>query len=140
MTTLVDTINKLQHHGLRKTQVRLAVLQKFIDRKGEALSNTDLEASIIDIDRITLYRTLRVFEENGLIHQAIDRTGKAKYALCQDNCEKEHHSDEHAHFHCQKCDTTECIDGKIQSSVHLPENYTVQQIHLLVEGVCENCK
>ena len=66
-----DVVTLLKHHDLRLTQVRKEVLSVFL-KKEQALSQSDIEENVGQIDRITLYRTLRSFEDNGLIHRAID--------------------------------------------------------------------
>ncbi len=130
---------KLANHKLRKTSVRLEVLKLFMDRKGAALSSLDIEDELNSLDRITLYRTLKSFEQNGIIHQAIDRTGKTKYALCDHQCVQTKHSDNHAHFHCVSCGSTQCIEATIDSSFDVPANYKIEEVHLLVEGLCPTC-
>ena len=64
-------IKLLKDSGLRKTEVRIKVLREFLiaDR---AYGQGDLEARFENLDRITLYRTLRTFEQKGIVHQAID--------------------------------------------------------------------
>ena len=61
-----DVVTLLKHHDLRLTQVRKEVLSVFL-KKEQALSQSDIEENVGQIDRITLYRTLRSFEDNGLI-------------------------------------------------------------------------
>ncbi|MEY3321815.1 MAG: hypothetical protein RLZZ417_1398, partial [Bacteroidota bacterium] len=57
----------LKKHDLRLTQVRKEVLSVFLIKE-QALSQSDIENDLGKTDRITLYRTLRSFEDNGLIH------------------------------------------------------------------------
>lgn len=132
-------INRLQAAGLRKTQMRKDVLRLFLSTPGRALSNRELEERLVDADRITLYRTLKTFEQSGVIHQAVDASGVTKYALCTDDCTTHSHRDEHAHFHCLKCDRTICLEDVAQPQVSLPAGYRAEQLHLVVEGVCDRC-
>jgi len=130
----------LRRYGLRNTEIRKAVLDVFLDA-GQALSQQDIDEKLPDNDRVTLYRTLRTFEEKGLIHRAVDGTTTSKYALCQDECTEHHHVDEHAHFHCIRCGVTFCVEG-VQLPVMPPKikGARVDQVYLVLEGFCGACE
>ena len=70
-------------------------------------------------DRVTLYRTIKQFEEKGLIHEVIDTKGQAKYALCVTECTTHEHHDDHLHFHCSQCDRTIGVDGEVNLRIDL---------------------
>ena len=129
----------LAHHKVRKTNIRIQVLGKFLDAPQQALAHSDLESQFERIDRVTLYRTLKTFEESGLIHEAVDGSGKQKFALCSDDCSEDHHQDDHAHFHCKQCNQTFCLDEVIIPAIKTPNNYQVDTTQLLLSGVCKNC-
>ena len=135
-----DITTRLVEHNLRITSTRKEVLGLFMNAKGKALANKDLENDLHDTDRITLYRTLKAFEESGLIHRAVDSSGTTKYALCEEHCTAHHHHDEHAHFHCLTCGKTECLEGSIQPQVKMPTGYEVRNAHLVLEGTCSECQ
>jgi Fur family ferric uptake transcriptional regulator len=132
-------IKRLQSAGLRKTQMRKEVLQLFLSSPGQALSNRELEDVLEDADRITLYRTLKTFEQSGVIHQAVDGSGITKYALCTDDCTTHAHHDHHAHFHCRQCERTICLEEVGSPRIKLPAGFEAEQIHLVVEGICDRC-
>ena len=89
----VDDI--LSKHALRRTAFRQELLKIFIESGSRALSHTDIEEALGDHDRITLYRTLKSFQDKGLIHEAVDGGKDTKYALCQNQCDVHHHIDHH---------------------------------------------
>jgi Fur family ferric uptake transcriptional regulator len=136
MDTLLEILND---HGLRNTKVRRDVLKVFLDQE-DALSHQVIEQKMDKVDRITLYRTLKTFEKKGIIHKAIDGGEKLKYALCAAGCDEHKHTDRHAHFHCEKCDRTLCLDEVSIPSVMVPANYTKNHIHLIINGICAACK
>ena len=129
----------LSHSNLRKTPVRLQVLELLLRKHEEALSSHQLESGLPEVDRITLYRTLRTFEQKGIIHQAFDGTANAKYALCNEACTEHHHVDRHAHFHCSFCGKTVCLDESPQPDVVVPGGFIVQSSHLILRGSCPDC-
>ncbi len=134
-----EIVRRLKAHNLRNTSIRKNVLELFIQSEGRALSNQDLEEQLDNPDRITLYRTLKAFEDKGLIHLAVDRGGISKYALCSDDCDTHAHHDGHAHFHCQACGKTICLEGEIIIKAKPPTGYVVDQEKLVLEGTCADC-
>ena len=128
----------LRSHGLRVTNTRTSILNLFVT-SSSALSNKLIEESLPELDRITLYRTLRTFEDKGIIHQAVDSTSITKFALCVQDCDEHHHKDHHAHFHCQRCKKTYCIDEINLPDVELPQDFSPSSTYLVVEGLCSSC-
>lgn len=129
--------NKLTTKNVRPTAMRLLVLET-LQKQRATVSLQDLEDSFEKADRITLYRTLKTFEEKGLIHSIEDGTGTTKYGLCQDGC-KCAPEDMHVHFFCNKCEETFCLPKSKIPDVSLPERFRPQEIKLLVKGICGNC-
>lgn len=129
----------LDKHQLRKTIIRKEILKLFILSGSRAMSSSEIEKCLDDPDRITLYRTLKSFEEKGLIHQAIDTSGTTKYAYCQQDCTVHAHHDEHAHFHCISCDKTICLENPVTQKVTVPSGYQITSTHLVIEGKCVHC-
>lgn len=137
MTNRSTTI--LQQHGLRITAVRDKVLQLFLEAGQTALSNADIEKHFDRLDRITLYRTLRTFEEKGLIHQVVDNSSTPKFAYCSDQCAEHEHHDDHAHFHCVKCEKTVCLEDTTLPAVTIPSGFKVEEKHMVLSGTCDAC-
>ena len=117
--------------------MRLLVLET-LQKQTAALSLLDLEVEFEKADRITLYRTLKTFEEKGVIHRIEDGSGATKYALCQEGCECAP-KDVHAHFYCNKCQETFCLPSVKMPEMPLPGKFQAQEMSLLVKGVCETC-
>jgi Fur family ferric uptake transcriptional regulator len=135
-----EILHKLEESDLRKTAIRKEVLELFFQQKGVALSNKEIDEALGHPDRITLYRTLKTFEQKGVIHQALDGSGEMKYALCEDDCSVHEHHDEHAHFHCLDCGKTICLEAKAAPQVVVPKGYKVQHTHMVLEGTCPDCR
>ncbi|WP_187264689.1 Fur family transcriptional regulator [Pontibacter beigongshangensis] len=127
----------LQEKGVRPTAMRLLVLD-FLQAQSSAVSLNDLEAHFLRSDRITLYRTLKTFEDKGLIHSIEDGTGSTKYALCQEGCACAP-EDMHVHFFCNKCRETFCLPMSRIPKTPLPGNFTMEEASLLVKGLCGSC-
>ncbi|MCB9310706.1 MAG: transcriptional repressor [Lewinellaceae bacterium] len=128
----------LKEHKLKVTPFRKDVLQLFVEA-GRALSQQDLETMLPDADRITLYRTIKNFEDKGLIHKAIDGTSQPKFALCESECNHQKHHDAHVHFHCQKCQHTFCLDHVFVPSVAMPNGFEPLESQMIINGNCKSC-
>ncbi len=128
----------LRKHKLRITPFRIEVLRMF-DKSKHALSAAELELKLKNSDRITLYRTLKSFEEKGIIHKAIDGTNQPKFAVCEAQCQEHSHHDKHVHFHCLTCENTFCIDTVFIPEVKLPQGFQVKNTDMIVSGICEKC-
>jgi Fur family ferric uptake transcriptional regulator len=127
----------LHSRKIKPTAMRELVL-KILSEQTVALGLTDLEHHFEKADRITLYRTLKTFEANKLIHRIEDGTGSVKYAMCNNSCLC-NPEDLHVHFHCIICVNTYCLDDNIIPSVILPADFELQSINMVVKGVCAAC-
>ncbi|MBZ0326724.1 MAG: transcriptional repressor [Altibacter sp.] len=128
----------LESKGIRPTAMRI-LIYKYMVEKEIALALTDIENAFIKSDRTTLYRTLKTFEENGIVHQIDDGTGTAKYAICEEHCNCELEQDLHLHFHCNSCDETVCLTEHKIPHINLPEGYKAKDANLVVKGICDKC-
>ena len=130
----------LTHHKLRHTPVRRAVLQ-VLSSSPFALSGHEVEQQISsEVDRITLYRTLKTFEESGLIHRVIDTSDTVRYAACSIECSVQAHFDNHVHFKCTNCQHIYCLNQVAIPSVALPAGFEADTRDYLLAGVCRECK
>lgn len=130
--------NFLSSKKVRPTAMRILVFRLLAKRKN-ASTLTDMESFFEKSDRTTLYRTIKTFEENGIVHQIHDGNGIPKYALCEEGCECGSHNDLHLHFHCTECAETICLTEHKIPQINLPTGYTAADINLLVNGVCNKC-
>jgi len=128
---------KLTMRNIKPTAMRELVL-KVLTEQDRAISLADLEQKFDNADKTTLYRTLKTFEENKLIHSIDDGTGAVKYALCKETCQC-HPEDLHVHFLCTKCQQTYCLNDISIPSISLPMNFKLETINLVVKGSCSNC-
>lgn len=130
--------NKLHKRNIKPTSMRELVLRVFTEQK-TAINLSELEHKFEKADRVTLYRTLKTFEENKLIHSIDDGTGAVKYALCLDSCDCEP-EDLHVHFKCVRCNKTYCLNDIPVPNIKLPKGFMLENINMVVKGICSNCK
>src|SRR5213083_1288042 len=102
--THVDEI--LRRNSLSVTESRKKILNLFMNIPA-ALAHGDIERKAGEkFDRVTVYRTLQVFVEKGIIHSIPSADNSIRYALCKDDCAEGQHHDNHVHFICTSCEKT----------------------------------
>ena len=131
-------VQLLESKGIRPTAMRLMTYKRLAELE-VAISLGDLEKDFKVSERSTLFRTMKTFEEKGVVHQIEDGTGVKKYALCEENCECEVGNDLHLHFHCNNCNETVCLTEHKIPHISLPDGYITEDINLVVKGICEKC-
>lgn len=130
----------LKRFRLSITDSRLHILSLFYKAPG-ALAHADIEKKTGDkMDRVTIYRTLQIFEEKGIIHSIPTADNSVKYALCKETCAEGHHHDNHVHFICNDCTQTICLDDVLVPDVKLPRGFKPQLSQMVVNGLCKDCQ
>ncbi|TDQ32465.1 Fur family transcriptional regulator [Zeaxanthinibacter enoshimensis] len=129
---------RLNDNGVRPTAMRI-LIYKYMAEKEIAVALTNIENVFAKADRTTLYRTLKTFEQKGIVHQIDDGTHISKFALCEPGCNCELEQDLHLHFHCTNCDETVCLTEQKIPHINLPDGYVAEDANLVLKGICEKC-
>lgn len=122
----------LYNHKLSITEGRLNILNIFL-RSKVGLSERDIQGKLDQkSDRATIYRTLKVFKETGIIHPVSAEGSATKYVLKKEPIE-------HLHFKCTKCGDITCLADNEISGYNLPNGYTKLESNFLIIGICDDC-
>ena len=84
---------KLLKKNTNPTSMRILVYD-FLEEQQIAMSLSEIESHFYKADRITIYRTLKTFEEKGIVHSIRDNN-TSKYILCDHGCDEKTHKDWH---------------------------------------------
>jgi Fur family ferric uptake transcriptional regulator len=130
----------LKCFGLKLTSPRLKVLEAFFSSDRGITYSEILEFTSKAVDRVTIYRTLKSFEDIGFIHRIIGVSDVPTYALSISaiNAPK-YNFKQHLHFCCVKCNGVFCLTDHAMPPVIIPEQYKVHSVSLTVVGVCQSC-
>jgi Fur family ferric uptake transcriptional regulator len=128
----------LESKKIRVTAMRL-LIYKFLAEREVAVTLSDIENAFEKVDRTTLYRTIKTFEENIIVHQIDDGTGITKYALCEQGCKCDIKNDLHLHFHCNNCNETICLTEHKIPQIIVPVGFVSENVNLVVKGICNKC-
>lgn len=130
----------LRKAGLNQTTQRMAVLKVMIQADGplsagEILKRTDPAQRI---NKVTVYRILSSFKENGIIRELPTDHGMNLYEMA---CL---HNPMHPHFYCKTCRTMSCLPP-LKSSQELeglagPNTFRIDDVRVHVNGLCRHCQ
>lgn len=129
---------KLKQRNIKPTAMRELVYE-VLDKNKKALSLYEIEQQFDNVERSTIFRTLKTFQDNFLIHSIDDGTGAVKYALCDEGCTCDP-DDLHVHFLCNKCGQTHCLRDMPVPKMELPQDFSFESANFVVKGICSNCK
>lgn len=129
----------LKKHGLRKTTFRKELLELFFESNSSITSEEIKRKISATNDRVTIYRGLESFEKMGLIHRVPDNNNLTRYALCKTECNTHEHIHNHAHFVCNDCNQTYCIDEIEIPKIKDSKGFKIKSSKLTLEGSCPIC-
>lgn len=132
-----EIAKKLESKNVKPTAMRTLVYKTLVD-SGKALSLSELEQQFDKVERSTIFRALKSFEEHFIVHPVDDGTGSVKYAVCDDDCTCNIH-DLHVHFYCTRCGRTRCMKELPIPEIKLPAGYTFDKAQFIIYGVCPSC-
>ena len=113
------------------------MIREALQKSATAMSQDMLEERLNgQADRVTIYRVLASFCEDGIVHRVVSDEGKAYYALCE-GCTAKKHRHEHAHFRCVNCQKVECLPGIVKPK--LPNGYVLENMNYWMSGLCSAC-
>jgi len=129
----------LRRNGYRLTAARRAILLALVDSGGHITAD-----GLVDIvrresqtiGRMTVYRTLDLLSQLGLIRAVYQGTGAAHYVLMEDG--------HHHHLACTGCglviEVEECVVDSLAQRVDSRFNFQVEGHFLEIYGKCERCQ
>ncbi|MFZ0493397.1 MAG: Fur family transcriptional regulator [Acidimicrobiia bacterium] len=144
-TELVDkATHYLLDRKVRLTSARRLVIRSLADHPGPR-SAAELDAAMRrKVPLSSIYRTLLILEESGLLTRFRDGDGVAKYELSERVTGDHHH-----HFVCTRCGRTDEVAipknleeaiTRLIGTIGNERGYEVTDHRLELEGVCEACR
>lgn len=141
--------NRLNHAGFRLTNPRELVMG-VLSETDKHLSAEDVYVKALAINPsiglTTVYRTLDLFTQIGVVQKFDFGDGKARYELTQNPAKKEHHH----HLVCMKCKSIidyadfmkEELELMKKTEKTLSQKHQFKITHHTVHfyGFCENCR
>lgn len=132
-------IEKLKKHGLSATKNRILLLKFFCNHE-KAFSVSFLNKYFAKtIDRISLYRTLKLLQIKGFLLKIPDSEAGVAY-LFTDGLGKDKNENRDAYFVCTRCRQMTLLDNAIFNSFHINDYPGIKKCHVIIEGECNDCE
>lgn len=132
MTSHADLVQRLHARGLRMTPQReqvLAAVQRLEHATPEQISET-----VPGVDVTTVYRTLELLEQLGLVRHAHLGHGAPSFRPAEDD---------HVHVVCHECgrviDAPPNLVDELSQRLQAERGFTVDRSHFTVFGQCREC-
>ncbi len=129
----------LQEKGYRLTDARLAILAGLVSSEGHVSADELVEVvhrNAPGVGRMTVYRTLELLTELGLIRPVYQGTAAAHYILMDEG--------HHHHLVCSACNKVIefdwCILREIEQAVSGQYGFEIQSHLLEIYGHCRECQ
>lgn len=110
------------------------ILESFLQSSEPLTRNDFYNDTMPELNRITIFRTLKLFLNKKIIYRvhATDRVNR--YLLRQVA------TSVHSNFICRVCKKVIPLNTIDPPEVELPEDYTQQNMEIIIEGLCNTCK
>ncbi len=140
MTAPIDSLRQtLSQHGFRLTPAREAILRALVASGGHVTADTLVELvheSSPRTGRMTVYRTLDLLCDLGVLRPVYQGTGAAHYVLMEDG--------HHHHLICSQCEQVvefdDCVVETLQEAIGRRFDFQVQGHLLELYGLCPDCQ
>lgn len=132
----------LKEKGYKFTNQRQHVFEVVTENDGKHLNSQEIyelvRLKFPEIGVATVYRTLALLEEMGLIYGVDFEDGFRRYEIAKDHEEHRHH-----HLICLECgairEVQEDLLGTIEEAIYKKNNFMVINHRVKFYGYCEKC-
>lgn len=134
-----DIVEKLLYgKGVKPTANRILVMKELM-KASNPVNLADLEVLLeFTMDKASIFRVLELFAEKDVVHVIEDGSRSLKYELCHSGT-KHSIADQHAHFYCEHCKETYCIEAARVPMIDIPDGFTPHSINYVIKGICPKC-
>jgi Ferric uptake regulator family. len=137
-----DIKENLKQKGFKLTTQRRAILDVIIENREKHLSSEEIydlvKEKYPEIGLATVYRTLQLFDELGVIYKLNFDDGRSRYEL--------YHNEDHQHHHliCLKCGSViemeEDLLENLEDAIENTKNFQIVDHNVKFFGYCSKCK
>jgi Fur family transcriptional regulator, ferric uptake regulator len=130
----------LREHGVRLTAQRALILEDLYHHPGHCTADEifgRVSQNLPGLNRATVYRTLELLRDSGVVTASNGPEGINQFELVQDNAQQHHH------LHCRGCGAelpleTEPIDT-LKAEIARRSGFQAELDHLYINGLCAAC-
>lgn len=142
MMDATDFKERLKQMGCKLTMQRRSVLDVLIEHSNAHLSTEEIydkvKAKFPEIGLATVYRTVQLFEEMGIIDRLNFDDGCSRFELASEDTVHHHH-----HLICQECNKVFEVENDllddIEKEIESKYNFKIHDHNVMFYGICKEC-
>ena len=128
--------NILHLHNLKRTGCREGILDIIIKASNPLSENEIRDRLPLNFDRTTFYRSFKTLLEHNILHKIVIDNQLVKFGIGYSDSDNINH----AHFFCNTCKNVQCLEPVNIKMPMLPRGFQVQEIEIIIKGLCQNCQ
>jgi len=132
-----DAKELLKSKNMKATKQRVQLLEEIIDKQILFTANDLFKKLSNQMDLVTIYRILNLFQESGLVREVFSNSDSKMYEL---SCI---HNPVHPHFSCKVCGNIYCLDEIDKETLTNLKSrcigFKVDDISMQFSGICNKC-
>ena len=129
-----DIATLLQSQGVKASYQRLRIFEYLVHHRTHPTVDmiyTGLIDEIPTLSKTTVYNTLKLFSDKGLVSTITIEENENRYDVDVSN---------HGHFKCKQCGgVTDFMLDDHSIVIHELDGYRTEDRHVYFKGVCKNC-
>lgn len=129
-----NALTILKEAGIKPTSQRALILDYLRNNKTHPSTEEiyqDLQKEVAVLSRATVYNTVNIFREKGIL-RILD--------LGDDVAHYDIDPEDHAHFQCTSCNRIWNIQYEDLPELGTPKGFKVEDIQLIMRGKCAECQ
>ncbi len=126
-------IHILEEHGIKSSYQRLQVLEYLLNNTTHPTADaifTNIHRKSPVISRATVYNTLKLFVEKGLVSTMIADKFETRYDIV---------TEEHGHFVCDACGRIFNFEHKYKRKYPGLDGFVIEKEEIVLKGMCKEC-
>lgn len=142
MMNASDFKEKLKEMGCKLTMQRRSVLDVFLEHSNDHLSTEEIydivKVKFPEIGLATVYRTVQLFEEMGIVDRLNFDDGCSRFELASEDTVHHHH-----HLICEECNKVFEVENDllddIEKEIENKYNFKIHDHNVMFYGICKEC-
>lgn len=125
--------NLLKDHGIRPSRQRVLIFQDLYNHKDFPTAEDiylRLKTEIRSLSKTTVYNTMKLYEEHGLVRFIPTDRNENKYTLIEEDV---------AYFYCYKCENVQSVKLKVNPEMEYDPNFEIEDTVVIFKGICKDC-
>ena len=137
-----DFKEKLKEKGCKLTMQRRSVLDVLLEHSNDHLSTEEIydkvKENFPEIGLATVYRTVQLFEEMGIVDRLNFDDGCSRFELASEDTVHHHH-----HLICEQCNKVSEVENDllddIEKEIESKYNFKIHDHNVMFYGICKDC-